>query len=182
MKNYKSRYYEAAPSDDVIKSILELVNIFVPIWRIKELTPAMKLKWADWSIEQHLAASDNVIRKKLKRPPSLLKNWDRKNSVIEKPLFIPLKREHFEAFERGDKDIEYRLPKGRWNERTCHPGRRVTLSLGYGNAKRLAGTIGSFGIHALMPDKFDVFRTCYPGAVNLAACIYIKLDEGMVKR
>lgn len=34
-----------------------------------------------------------------------------------KPLFIPIKREFFEAFERGDKTHEYRLYGPRWNER-----------------------------------------------------------------
>ena len=34
----------------------------------------------------------------------------------EKPLFIPLKREYFEAFEAGTKDTEYRRhpPKEFW--------------------------------------------------------------------
>lgn len=49
----------------------------------------------------------------------------------EKPLFIPLRRVWFEAFERGEKAVEYRAYGARWNERTCRPGRRATLSLGY---------------------------------------------------
>ena len=95
----------------------------------------------------------------------------------EKPLFIPLKREYFLAFEDGTKDTEYRRPRGPWNLNTCCPGRRVVLSLGYGKARRLTGTIVSFGVHALMPDKYEAFRACYPDAMNLAACIRIELDR-----
>ena len=96
-------------------------------------------------------------------------------TLTTKPLFIPLKREYFEAFERGDKDTEFRLPGGRWNERTCKNGRPVVLSLGYGKKHRLNGTVISFGIHALSPEKFDAFKACYPDKPNLAACIRIKV-------
>jgi len=58
-----------------------------------------------------------------------------------KPLFIPLKREYFEAFERGEKDTEYRRWSKRWSAETCALGRRVVLSLGYGKARRLRGVI-----------------------------------------
>lgn len=37
----------------------------------------------------------------------------------EKLIFIPLKREFFEAFENGMKTVEYRKYGPRWNERTC---------------------------------------------------------------
>lgn len=60
-----------------------------------------------------------------------------------KPLFIPLKREYFEQFRTGEKIYEYRPYGPRWNERTCTPGRTVTLSLGYGKKHRLQGTIVS---------------------------------------
>jgi hypothetical protein len=58
-----------------------------------------------------------------------------------KPVFLPLKREHYEAFEGGYKDIERRIYGKRWNGEYCVPGRRVTLSMGYGKKRRLQGTI-----------------------------------------
>lgn len=57
---------------------------------------------------------------------------------------MPLKREHFEAFERGEKTEEYRPYGPRWNEKTCRVGRAVTISLGYGKARRLRGEVVSF--------------------------------------
>lgn len=61
-----------------------------------------------------------------------------------KPLFVPLKAEYYRDFECGLKTTEYRLYGPRWNERTCRPGRPVTLSLGYGKRERLHGTIAGF--------------------------------------
>lgn len=66
------------------------------------------------------------------------------NSMAERPLFIPLRREWFEAFESGDKTEEHRRHGKRWNARTCRIGRAVTLSLGY-SGRRLTGVITSFG-------------------------------------
>jgi len=61
-----------------------------------------------------------------------------------KPLFIPLKKEYFEAFERGEKKVEYRAYGARWNENVCVIGRPVVLSCGYGKARRLKGKVVSF--------------------------------------
>lgn len=61
-----------------------------------------------------------------------------------KPLFIPLKRKYFEAFATGEKTEELRLYGPRWNEKTCVPGRSVTLSLGYGKNQRMYGVIWKF--------------------------------------
>jgi len=60
-----------------------------------------------------------------------------------KPLFIPLKRPYFEAFERGEKTHEYRRDVPRWSAKNVFPGRPVTLSLGYGKKRRLSGTVVS---------------------------------------
>ena len=61
-----------------------------------------------------------------------------------KPLFIPLKTEYYEAFERGDKTEELRLYGSRWNEIICSVGRSVILSKGYGKKCRMIGRIWRF--------------------------------------
>lgn len=63
------------------------------------------------------------------------------NEKEQIPLFIPLCREWYERFERGEKTTEFRAYGPRWNERACVPGRRVTLSCGYGKKRRIGGTI-----------------------------------------
>jgi hypothetical protein len=63
--------------------------------------------------------------------------------VTPKPLFIPLKRQHFEAFKNGHKTIEYRRYGGQWREKHCYPGRSVTLSNGY-SGLRISAEIVKF--------------------------------------
>lgn len=70
----------------------------------------------------------------------------------EKPLFIPLKREWFLAFERGEKAEEFRPDVPRWSERVARIGRPVVLSFGYGKQRRLTGVItghrrGGYELH-----------------------------------
>jgi hypothetical protein len=60
---------------------------------------------------------------------------------MEKPLFIPLKAEYYEDFNRGTKTFEFRLEGPRWNNKTCYKGRQVILSKGYGKKHRLKGVI-----------------------------------------
>lgn len=62
-----------------------------------------------------------------------------------RPLFVPLKTEHFRAFACGEKQTEYRAYGPRWNERTCIPGRPVTLSHGYSGA-RIDAVVSGFRI------------------------------------
>jgi len=62
----------------------------------------------------------------------------------DKPLFIPLKTAHFEAFKYGNKRDELRKWGAGWNDQTCKIGRPVTLSKGYGKHDRLSGTITGF--------------------------------------
>lgn len=59
-------------------------------------------------------------------------------------LFVPLKTEYFEAFAAGTKTDELRRYGPGWNERTCHIGRAVTLSKGYGRRHRLSGRVVRF--------------------------------------
>jgi Lar family restriction alleviation protein len=62
---------------------------------------------------------------------------------MSKPLWIPLKREYFEAFERGEKSIEYRRYGGRWAEQHVYPGRPAILGLGY-SGRRLRAIVTGF--------------------------------------
>ena len=64
--------------------------------------------------------------------------------MTKKPLFIPLTSKWFAEFEAGRKPFELRPYGPRWNERTCPPGRAVTLSRGYGKAHRLQGEVTRF--------------------------------------
>lgn len=100
-----------------------------------------------------------------------------------KPLFIPLKAEYFEAFERGEKKVEYRkyTPNDardsgpRWNEVTCAVGRPVVLSYGYGKKRRLRGVITSFEV-VDCPYKLPGWVACYGHSNRSAACIGIKVE------
>lgn len=92
------------------------------------------------------------------------------------PLFIPLKRQYFEAFERGEKSAEWRPYGPRWNERTCRPGRPVVLSLGYGKALRLRGVIVRLDVCS-MDMASPAFREIYGARFGWAAKISIELDR-----
>lgn len=61
--------------------------------------------------------------------------------VMVKPLFIPLKAIHYDAFKDGSKTFEMRVYGPRWNEKTCYPGRSVVLSRGYGKKHRMEKAI-----------------------------------------
>lgn len=93
-----------------------------------------------------------------------------------KPLFIPLKKPYFEAFEAGTKIKEFRPYGPRWNEQTCAIGRRVVLSLGYGKQRRLYGVVAGFERSA-EPTNTDAWRECYGDRKVIAACIQVKIQE-----
>jgi hypothetical protein len=94
-----------------------------------------------------------------------------------KPVFIPLKTEFFEAFKRGEKTSEYRRYGGPWNERVCHPGRRVVISKGYGKHARLTGVIRGTRFH-LTPQDIPGWAKCYGARPNDTAIeIMIELDS-----
>ena len=90
-------------------------------------------------------------------------------------LFIPLKKEFFEAFERGPKTEEFRKYGPGWNERTCVIGRPVVLSCGYGKARRIRGVIQSFRTLD-NPETLPGWVECYGKGASRAACIGIKLS------
>jgi len=94
-----------------------------------------------------------------------------------KPLFIPLRAVHYDAFASGDKREELRPYGPRWNEKTCHVGREVILSRGYGKQHRLRGVIWRFfkqhGSLFGSNYKADI-QSCY-GTLDMdIACIGIK--------
>jgi hypothetical protein len=90
----------------------------------------------------------------------------RQCDAVTKPLWIPLKRVYFEAFERGEKTIEYRRYGARWCEQRCYPGRPVTLSLGY-SGRRLCGVVRAFERSVMDSDTYG------PG--QLLALIHIEV-------
>jgi len=98
--------------------------------------------------------------------------------MTEKPLFIPLKAKWFEAFEQCKKTIEYRVYGPRWNEKTCRRGRAVTLSYGYGKARRLYGVITGFKV--VGPQANPAIRETFPTGEQFAA-IFIHIDMKHLK-
>jgi len=101
-----------------------------------------------------------------------------KNNIEQKPLFVPLKTEHYESFEDGSKTDELRQYGPRWNENTCTIGRKVTLSKGYGKKHRMTGTVSRF-----KKQHGSLFCSTYQAAIMSVygtldidiACIGIKL-------
>lgn len=97
------------------------------------------------------------------------------NIPVEKPLFIPLKGEYFDAFAAGTKHAEYRPHNGRWNAVTCRVGRRVLLSRGYGRQHRLWATITAFAIE-LSPQSLPGWLACYGHRHSEACVITLQID------
>lgn len=90
-------------------------------------------------------------------------------------LFIPLRKEFFEAFAEGRKQWEYRRHGTRWNAETCSIGRRVVLSLGYGKHRRLTGRVADFMI-VHHPDCLPGWLARYGTDAGHAACIRVEID------
>ena len=84
-----------------------------------------------------------------------------------KPLFIPLYREHFDAFASGRKRHEYWRFGARWNEQTCWIERPVILSCGYGRQARLTARVVSFK-RLPIADVPDTARRIYPDVDAIA--------------
>jgi hypothetical protein len=55
---------------------------------------------------------------------------------------VPLEKDVFLAFERGERTVEYKHDR-RWNERVCAVGRPAALSLGYAG-RRLDAVVAKF--------------------------------------
>jgi hypothetical protein len=85
---------------------------------------------------------------------------------MDKPLFLPLYAHHFEAFERGEKTVEYRKWCMRWNDRAVRPGRTVTLSRGY-SGRRLDAIV--IKVERVQASTVTAAKTLYPRAYWLCA-------------
>lgn len=72
-----------------------------------------------------------------------------------KPLFLPLKKEYFEAFENGSKLWEVRREGGSWQKKHLISGREIVLSCGYGKQRRLRWVIGNVCRALCAPNLFD---------------------------
>lgn len=91
----------------------------------------------------------------------------------QRPIFLPLKRAFFEAFENGEKDTEYRLHGPRWNGSVITPGRAVTLSLGY-SGRRRNGVVKKTWVDT-NPKALRGWKECYPNSEADAFCFQIEL-------
>lgn len=94
----------------------------------------------------------------------------------EKPIFIPLKTQYYEAFVSGEKKVEYRKYGNRWNKEVCRIGRKVTISKGYGKQNRRSGVIVAFG-RVKFKDAPPTVSDVYPDGEPDIAAIGIKLQE-----
>ena len=94
----------------------------------------------------------------------------------ERPIFIPLRSEYYDAFADGSKTEELRLYGPRWNERTCAVGRAVTLSKGYGKKNRMIGQVVKFKKQhgTTFGSRYkESIRSCYGTLDIWIACISI---------
>jgi hypothetical protein len=100
----------------------------------------------------------------------------------DKPLFIPLNGEYFDAFEAGTKNTEFRPYGPKWNEEVCYQGRQVIISYGYGKQRRRTGTITRF-YTSWEPTQGEDWKKLYADKHKgkPAACIQIQLWEEPAK-
>lgn len=99
------------------------------------------------------------------------------NSPKVKPLFIPLKRKFFEAFERGQKTQEFRLWGPRWNERTLIVGRPVILSLGYSGRRLNADIVAVLKTDPAWSRFLPGWVACYGPEPRSAAVITLAVAK-----
>jgi hypothetical protein len=76
---------------------------------------------------------------------------------MNKPIFIPLMANYYEAFEAGTKTHEYRPLGPRWNFRTCTVGRDAVLSYGYGKQRRMNKKIISVKVVPAPADFMKIY-------------------------
>lgn len=85
---------------------------------------------ADGKVHYRRPFGDPAIEESRKTPGYSVRFTDEVGQV-QKPLFIPLRTQWFNAFKSGEKTKEYRAFGPRWNERTCFLGRPTIVSHGY---------------------------------------------------
>ena len=77
-----------------------------------------------------------------------------------RPLFVPLRSEHFAAFVDGTKTTEWRAWGPRWNDRAIAPGREIVLSKGY-SGDRIRGVVVAVA-RVDRAEAPEVARAIYP--------------------
>lgn len=92
----------------------------------------------------------------------------------DRPLFIPLRSEWFQAFRDGRKRVEWRAWGPRWNRDVAHRGRPVVLSHGYSGARIRGTVVRTRRVPAHRAPAGA--RSIYPGARFLCA-IHVALDS-----
>lgn len=101
--------------------------------------------------------------------------------MTEKPLFIPLKSEYYEAFAAGKKTSELRRGSDpKWSSKHCRIGRPVTLSKGYGKQNRLSGKVVNYTYmpaHMLPPNDYKAFIDCFGPSEEFVSVIRIEVDQ-----
>jgi len=96
-----------------------------------------------------------------------------------RPLFVPLRACHFDAFRSGVKRIEWRAYGAHWNRQTAHRGRPVTLSLGYSGPRLSGVVVRARKVRAALAPL--IAREIYPDAVYLCS-IHVALSEGIASK
>ena len=95
------------------------------------------------------------------------------------PLFVPLRRQHFDAFRDGSKRVEWRAYGPRWNRQTAHRGRSVTLSLGY-SGERLFGIVQR--ARRVRADLAPAAAMAIYPSVRYLCAIHVVLDSDGIPR
>lgn len=116
-----------------------------------------------WPSDQHHAASGRYWLCQNSPRSKRIKESEGDEIIVptEPPaIFIPLRQEWFDAFLLGKKRDEWRRYGGIWNENTLYPGRKVTLTNGYG-WPRLPGIVRDF--ERLTFCNEPAFEKIYPG-------------------
>jgi len=102
-----------------------------------------------------------------------------------KPLFIPLNREYYEQFERGEKAFEMCKFGPRWNHGTCLAGRKATISLGYGKARRMSMVVTEVRVSKVMNLNRGDAEACLNCGMNLldqVILIFLEKDSERAKQ
>lgn len=97
---------------------------------------------------------------------------------INKPLFIPLKREFFEAFKDGTKTWELRGINNNFNEKTVVLERKTILALGY-TKTRIEGKISNIVLMDAGNEikQIAIWNNIIPSTINASDFIEYYLNK-----